>query len=281
MASFLANTFGLLVYLPVILCLWLSVSTASAQMEWGVSYDEKTALSISQGALGKLLGDYQLELSDNTRLSTRELQGKPVVFSLIYTSCYHICPTTTKHLASVVEKARKVLGEDSFRVVTLGFDHFNDTPDAMRFFAARQKIDDPNWFFASVDGETVKGLSEDLGFIFFPSPNGFDHLIQATIVDKNGRVYHHVYEMKFDTPLLIEPLKNLVFQTEDSEPLFTRLTNKVRLFCTVYDPIKDQYRVDYSIFIGMLIGLTTMMSILYFVIRQWRSQKSINEEGGQ
>ena len=34
--------------------------------------------------------------------------GKPLVLSLLYTSCYHICPMTTRHLSKVVEKARAI-----------------------------------------------------------------------------------------------------------------------------------------------------------------------------
>ncbi|MDH5738560.1 MAG: SCO family protein [Gammaproteobacteria bacterium] len=235
-------------------------------------FTEKTAIEVSQGVLGRTVGNHELIRSDGSRFKLNEYRGKPLVFSLVYTSCYHICPTTTRHLASVVEKARKVLGEDSFRVITLGFDHLNDTPDTMRQFAATQGIDDPYWDFASATEETVLALSEQLGFIFFPSPNGFDHLIQATVVDGKGMVFTQVYDIRFDTPLLVEPLKKLVFSSEDSAPLISRVTNRIRLFCTVYDPINDQYRIDYSIFIGMLIGLTTMGAVLYMVIRQWRSQ---------
>lgn len=237
------------------------------------SFNEKDALAVSQGAIGHVIGDYSLVRSDGTTISTSEFMGKPVIFSLIYTSCYHICPTTTQHLAKVVRKARKVLGQDSFGVVTLGFDFLNDSPDAMRIFSAQQKIDDSGWVFASASESTVARLAEDLGFLYFPSPNGFDHLIQATIVDAEGEVRSQVYDMNFDTPLLVEPIKKLVFGSDQGAPLITQISNKIRLFCTVYDPVNDSYRTDYSVFIGMIIGLTTLSAIMYLVIREWRKQK--------
>ena len=58
-----------------------------------------------------------------------------MVLSLIYTSCYHICPTVTTNLARIVNIAREALGEDSFSVLTIGFDTPVDTPDRMREFS--------------------------------------------------------------------------------------------------------------------------------------------------
>ena len=52
--------------------------------------------------------------------SLAEYAGKPLIVSLIYTSCYHICPTTTQHIAAVVRKARKVLGAVGARVIDAG-----------------------------------------------------------------------------------------------------------------------------------------------------------------
>ena len=75
-------------------------------------------------------------------LSFDDLRGKPLVLSLIYTSCYQICPMTTRHLAKVVDKAREALGEDSFNVAVLGFDAYNDSPQAMLHFAQKQGIDE-------------------------------------------------------------------------------------------------------------------------------------------
>jgi len=238
------------------------------------SFNEQEALAFSQGVIGKTIRDYSLTQPDGTAVRVSDYNGKPIVFSLIYTSCYHICPTTTQHLAKVVRKAKAVLGQDSFTVITLGFDTQNDTPEAMRIFAAQQSVDVPGWLFVSANKDTITDLAKDLGFLFYPSPNGFDHLIQATIVDAKGTVYHQVYDMNFATPSLVEPLKALVFGTSESTPLITHIGNKIRLFCTVYDPANDRYRIDYSIFVGMAIGLSTLVAVLYLVVRQWLRQKS-------
>jgi protein SCO1/2 len=170
-----------------------------------------------------------------------------------------------------VQKARDALGDDSFNVAIIGFDTAVDNPDAMRFFAAKQGVSDKDWRLLSTDAQTIASLSEDLGFQFFSSSNGFDHLIQATVIDAEGKVYRQVYGQVFDTPLLVDPLIELVLgRTPPEQPLFAKLVDKIKLFCTTYDPVRDGYYFDYSLFLGMLIGGSIILFTGTIVVRGWR-----------
>ncbi len=243
---------------------------ASAMGSPPSKFDEKAALAISQAVIGKNVGEHSLTTADGRHVRLSDLRGKPLVISLIYTSCYHICPTTTQHLAKVVRTARAALGPESFNVLTIGFDTPKDTPAAMRKFSQEQNVDIPGWAFVSADAAVMQGLTGDLGFISYRAPHGFDHLIQATVVDAQGKVYRQVYGMTFETPLLVEPLKELVFGEPVKPSLLSSLGNKIKLFCTVYDPATDKYRFDYSIFVGLFIGATSIGIVSFLVIREWR-----------
>jgi protein SCO1/2 len=234
-----------------------------------VVFDRTNALATSQAAIGREVENLSFRTTHGATLSLEELRGKPVVISLIYTSCYHICPATTQHLAKVVRKAREVLGDDSFHVLTIGFDAARDDESAMRVFAAQQSVDLPAWDFLSGDQTAIDALAADLGFQYFPSPSGFDHLIQSSILDGSGTVFRQVYGIQFDTPHLIEPLKVLVFGEDPSSTLFDQITARVKLFCTVYDPASDSYMFDYSIFIGLIMGLVLGAVCVYIVVREW------------
>jgi len=248
-------------------------SSPTAGGDTASKFDQKAALAISQGAIGKSLGEYTLMAADGRNLRMSEFRGKPLVISLIYTSCYHICPTTTQHLAKVVRTARAALGPESFNVLTIGFDTPKDTPSAMRQFALDQSVNIAHWEFLSTDAAAMAGLTRELGFIAYRAPHGFDHLIQATVVDAQGKIYRQVYGMNFDTPLLVEPLKELVFGAPASPSLLSNLSSRIKLFCTVYDPSSDQYRFDYSIFIGFFIGLISIGTVSFLLIREWRRNR--------
>jgi protein SCO1/2 len=229
------------------------------------------ALQKSQGAIGRALGNHLLTDAQGHALHLDDLRGKPLVLSLIYTSCPRICPMTTRHLAKVIEKARQALGEDSFNVAVLGFDAYNDSPQAMAQFARKQDIDGRGWYLLSAGPDTVNALSEEVGFEFYTSPSGFDHITQTTVIDAQGRVYQQVYGEVFETPLLVEPLKELAFgRPKPNQGLLAGLLDKVNLFCTSYDPVRDAYYFDYSLFIGMAIGASIILAGVAFLIRELR-----------
>ena len=239
-------------------------------------FQYKTALQSSQSAIGRTLDDYLLTDQNGRSVRFSDFKGKPLVLSLLYTSCYHICPMTTRHLSKVVEKAREALGHDSFSVAILGFDAQHDTPQAMISYAKKQGIEDANWFLLSADSDTVNALSKQLGFLFFTSPNGFDHIVQASVIDADGVVYTQVYGEVFETPLLVEPLKDLVLgRPKPGQTLLDELIDKVRFFCTAYDPSRDGYHIDYSLFIGLVIGALIILSGLLFVVIETLKRRRI------
>lgn len=241
------------------------------------NFQYKTALQSSQAAIGRTLDDYLLTDQNGRSIRLSDFKGKPLVLSLLYTSCYHICPMTTRHLSKVVEKAREALGHDSFSVAVLGFDAQNDTPQAMISYAKKQGIANAEWFLLSADSDTVNALSKQLGFLFFTSPNGFDHIVQASVIDADGIVYTQVYGEVFETPLLVEPLKDLVLgRPKPGQTFLEELVDKVRFFCTAYDPSRDGYQFDYSLFVGLVIGALIILSGLLFVFLELLKRRRLD-----
>lgn len=240
------------------------------------NYDADSAIEISQAAIGHQLGDHQLYDQQGRPVQLSQYRGRPVLVSMIFTSCHHVCPAITRHLATAVEAAREALGEDSFQVLTIGFDTEVDTSDAMRMFAAKQGIDDPNWDFLSGSADEVSRVVEDVGFVYFPSPRGFDHVNQVTIIDRDGIVYRQAYGAAFDLPWLVEPLKELVYnRPQHGAPPGTGLLNRIKLFCTVYDPNTGRYKFDYSLFVGIGVGALIVLSILGWLLLEYtRTRKS-------
>ncbi len=237
------------------------------------TFDYDAALATSQNAIGNQLSGYGFVSSEGRTINIEGFKGKPLVISMVYTSCYQICPMTTRHLSKMVEKARDTLGSDKFNVAVIGFDTAIDTPQAMQYFANKQGISDNSWHLLSGNQADVNALARDTGFLFTPSSNGFDHLIQATILDAEGKVYRQVYGQVFETPLLVDPLIELVLgRAAPSKSFLTDLTDKVKLFCTTYDPVRDGYFFDYSLFIGMLIGASIILYTAFVAMREYRKR---------
>ena len=233
-------------------------------------YDRDDAFEVSRAAIGRTLEPHVLRDVDGQSFDLGSLRGKPLVISMIYTSCHHVCPTITKNLATAVDIAREALGEDSFSVVTVGFDWAVDTPDRMRIYASERRIDVPGWHFLAGDAASIGALSENLGFQFFPSAKGFDHLTQTTIVAADGGIYRHVYGVDIEPQPFVEPLKELVFDTPRDASLAEHWVDKFLLFCTVFDPNSGRYKFDYSIAMTIFVGILCLGAIATFVAREWR-----------
>jgi len=176
----------------------------------------------------------------------------------------------TANIEKNLEIAHEALGEDSFSVVSIGFDWQIDTPDRMRMYASAKGIDAPGWYFLSGDEASVAAISKDVGFQYYPSAKGFDHLSQTTIIDADGKVYRQVYGQDFDAQLFVEPLKELVFDTPRDAGLVDHWVDTFKLFCTVYDPNTGRYAFDYSIFMTIVVGVICLGAILMFIVYEWR-----------
>jgi protein SCO1/2 len=235
----------------------------------GYGYGEDQALAASRAALGRVVSGHTLREAGGGTVSLAALRGRPLVVSLVYTSCYGSCSFLTRRLAQAVEVARDALGEDAFRVITVGFDAANDTPQRMVAYARQQRIGDTGWLVLGADPDTVTALVDELGFTFSPSPRGFDHVSQVSIVDAAGRVYRQVYGDGFPTPALVEPLKELVWGRAAQATTFDGWVSGLKLLCTVYDPAADRYRFDYSVFVGAFVGIVCLGGVAVFVIRAW------------
>lgn len=247
------------------------LSLALAQpVHAAAEYDRDAALAASQGAIGEPLKDFVFRDTEGQAVRLQSMTGKPLVISMIYTSCHHICPTITQNLQEKVAIAAEAFGDDQFTVVTIGFDWRVDTAEQMRIYASSRGIDQDNWHFLSGDSHSVDSISENLGFQFFASAKGFDHLSQTTIVDADGIIYRQVYGEDFTTQQFVEPIKELVFNTPRSAGVIEHWVDTFRFFCTVYDPNSGRYQFDYSILMTIFVGVMCLGAVFTFIVREWR-----------
>ncbi len=254
--------------------LWLvcmiAFSTAAAAGEPRVArLDPESAMAMSEQAVGRILGTYVLTESNGGRLSIASYRGKPLVISVVYTSCSSICPPATQHLITAVNEARRIIGEERFEVLTVGFDARYDTPAHMAQFAAIQGVNFRNWRLASADAGTLDALLRELGFSYVSAAGGFDHIAQTTIVDKEGRISRQVYGDDFPIPVFIEPLKDAVYGSTRSISL-SAIVDRIRFICTAYDPGAGRYRIDYGLIFGSVIAACSLLVFGGVLLREWR-----------
>ncbi len=235
--------------------------------------DEKAALRSSQAAIGRELGDYRFVDSREREVRLSDLRGQPLIVNFIYTGCFQVCPTVTKALAIAVAEAERTVGPGKFRVATVGFNLPFDTPQAMKQFAKQQGISAPNWLFLTPQADTLPQLIADFGFSYEQTIAGFDHLLQASIVDANGRVYRQLYGDSFEAPQFVGPIVELLANAPRALGDVAGLYEQIRLLCTIYDPTSGKYRVNYAVVIEIIVGLSIFLVGIPVLIFEWRRRR--------
>lgn len=259
----LSRVLRLLAAGAALLALPLAVGASQAE-------ELERAVRFSQAAIGRSVSDWRFTDHSGKPLNIAELRGQPVVVSFIYTGCFQVCPATTQFLRRAVSAARDALGPRRFRVISIGFNQPFDTPEALASFARQQGIDLENWSFLAPRQADVEALLAEFGLTVKATAAGFDHLIQATIVDAEGVIYRQVYGDAFELPMFIGPLKELLSGQARREATLENIWLKVKLYCTVYDPASGKYKLNYSLFVEIFAGLTTLGAVLWFLLRQLR-----------
>lgn len=237
--------------------------------------DQELALRDSLAVIGKQPPDFRMLDQNGKPVSLSSFRGKPLLVNFIYTGCYRICPNSSRALRKAVNAMRGRFGDDQFNVVSIGFDQPTDSPMALREFAARQAIRDANWTFLSPDKADVEAISRGFGFSFMPTPIGFDHVLQVSVLDSSGAIRQQVFGDAFGPDSLGEPLKRLLggsLVTETNS--FSDLFAKVRILCSVYDPETGSYRTDYSLYLELASGATFIFLMAWLALKEWRGHRT-------
>ncbi len=232
--------------------------------------DQTAALRASQAAVGHTIGDYTLLDREGRAVRLSSYRGKPLLVSFIYTGCFRVCPTTTRSLQKVVLAAQTALGEGKFKVISIGFNQPADSPQALSYFAKQYGINSPDWNFLSPPASIVPELARDFGFSFAATPAGFDHLLQLSVVGADGRIYRQIYGEDYSADKLIEPLKQLIAGAPVADTAtLSSIIERVRILCSVYDPVTGTYRVSYGLVLEIAGGLTFLLWIIGFFLNEW------------
>ena len=236
--------------------------------------DEGEARRIGEAAIGRAVPDVTLIDRQGRPVRLSSYRGKPLLVSFIYTGCFQVCPTQTRALHEAVKGLDRLLGEDQFNVVSIGFNQPFDSPEAMRSFAAQNRIGYRNWEFLSPARELVEPLTRAFGFSFVATPAGFDHVLGVTVVDGSGRIHAQVYGDRLRADQLGAPLRELLLDAPpQAASTLAAVVERVRILCTVYDPDTGEYRYDYKLIFEVIGGALFFLSVLIYFLFEWRDQR--------
>jgi len=127
-----------------------------------------------------------LEDQAGTKIGLDDYRGHPVIVTMFYASCPHVCPM----LVSTIKLTESKLSDDNrsdLRVLTISIDPERDTPAMLSETFARHTVDKNRWTMARPDAGDVRAIAGVFGIKYKQLPDGeFNHSTRIILLDRDG-----------------------------------------------------------------------------------------------
>ena len=154
--------------------------------------------------------NFALTTQEGERLALRDLGGKVVLLTFIYTSCTDTCPLLTGKLAGV----RDNLGADfgsNVHFLSVTTDPERDTPDVLREYGGRFRADPAGWAFLTGTPAEVAEVTGAYGIFVRRTPRGdVDHSFLTSLIDRHGTLRVQYLGTRFNPDELLADLRALI-----------------------------------------------------------------------
>ena len=132
--------------------------------------------------------DSKWQNQEGKDLYLKDLKGKNLVVVLIFTSCQTACPLLVADMRKVEAKIDKEKLKET-TLVLVSIDPANDTPEVLKKYAQREKIDREPYTLLRGDVESTRELANVLAVKYKEiTPILFSHSNIISVFDKNGEM---------------------------------------------------------------------------------------------
>ncbi|AKQ46158.1 hypothetical protein TH63_11780 [Rufibacter radiotolerans] len=179
---------------PLLLAAWLLVGCQDTPGDQPVLDQASTPAAVQANAPVSDLSIYNLE-SDWTTQVGKEIKldafkGKPLLVSMVYTSCAFACPRTVADL-QIIEKGLADYQTNDFHVVLVTIDPARDTTARLQAFAAENNLNLNRWTLLTSTSDNIQELAAILNVKYRKALNGeFAHSNLITLLNAQGEIVH-------------------------------------------------------------------------------------------
>ena len=157
--------------------------------------------------------EFTLTDQNGKPFSLRDVRGKAVAVTFLYTSCTDTCPMLTAKLVAIQRQltpaeASKVL----FVAVTV--DPERDTPEVLQRYAAAQSADKAGWAFVTGTPAQIAQVARSYGVYYKKQPTGdVDHTFLTSIIDGSGALRVQYLGVRFNPKEFLGDLRSVLLES--------------------------------------------------------------------
>jgi protein SCO1/2 len=172
--------------------------------------------ALSQAGKGETLPrigaapEFTLTTQDGQRFSLRDLHGKVVAVTFIYTSCADTCPLLTAKMVRLQSRFGADFGTRVF-FVAVTVDPERDTPEVLKRYAQAHSADLAGWAFLTGTAVEIRQVTRRYGIYVKKTPLGeVDHTFLTSLIDPSGTLRVQYLGVRFDPEELLRDLQSLL-----------------------------------------------------------------------
>jgi protein SCO1/2 len=145
---------------------------------------------------------------ENKELSLAQLNGKSIVMTMFFASCTYACPIIVNDMKKIEASISKNKLENT-EFLLISIDPERDTPEALKDFAERYKLDSKRWTLITGTKDGIDELAAVTGFKYKKEPEGsYSHSNIINIINERGEITFQHFGLNQDLSATITELHN-------------------------------------------------------------------------
>ena len=154
--------------------------------------------------------DFKLTDQDGRQLALKELRGKVVVVTFIYTSCTDRCPLLTAKMAGLQSRLGPAFGPQVF-FVSISVDPEHDTPRVLKAYARARHVNTTGWAFLTGSTAEIRETARHYGIYYKKmSHRDVDHTFLTSLIDHKGMLRVQYMGIQFSADEMLRDLRSLL-----------------------------------------------------------------------
>jgi len=134
-------------------------------------------------------------------------RGNPVLVTMFYASCPHVCPL----LISTIQLTESKLSTEErskLRVLTISIDPDRDTPALLRETMQRHSVDSDRWSMVRSAPDDLRSIAGVFGVRYKQLPDGeFNHTTRIILLDRDGTMISSTEQLGRHDAAFLEAIK--------------------------------------------------------------------------
>jgi len=132
--------------------------------------------------------DFKFINQDSIYIENKDLENYIYISDFFFISCPSICPIVKKQMLRIYDKYKD---NSKVKLISHTIDPKRDTPEKLKKYASKLKIDDNKWMFLTGDKGEILDIADDYfvsAFIDPDAPGGFDHSGKIILTDTKRHI---------------------------------------------------------------------------------------------